>query len=75
MKKLILILILLFSGCSMIPYELTQYQDICPIYILKEYNPSFDTELWERQRFFEEKIDCWTYRIMPTYLQNMYEKE
>lgn len=74
MKKIILILILLLSGCATLPYEL-KHHNSCINYILKEYNPSFNYSLWDRQRFFQEKIDCWTYRTMPIYLQNMYEKE
>ncbi len=75
MRKLILILTLLISGCATTFYEPMHYQDICPNYILKEYNPSFDYSLWDRQRFFEKKIDCWRYRQISMHLQNMYEKE
>jgi PBP1b-binding outer membrane lipoprotein LpoB len=73
MKKLILIFILLLSGCSTIPYE--PIQSTCSNYILKEYEPSFIASLWERQRFFQREIDCWTYRMMPDYKQSMYEKK
>jgi len=75
MRVLILISILLLSGCSTIPYESAQYRDSCSNYILKEYSSSFDTGLWERQRFFQREIDCWAYRMMPVYKQNMYELE